>query len=96
MHGTGRLTNKNGFYVGEFSSNQRQGSGFYKFKSGDYYDGEWLNGLRSGNGRLYIKADDKIYEGKFKNNNREGEGRILSGDGIKVLEKGLWRNDVKI
>lgn len=68
----------------------------YKFRSGDYYEGEWLNGLRSGVGRLYTKVDDRIYEGKFKNNNREGEGRILSGDGNKVIDKGTWRNDVKV
>jgi hypothetical protein len=55
-----------------------------------------MNGLRSGAGRLYTKIEDRIYEGKFKNNNREGEGRILSGDGLKVLENGIWRNDVKI
>jgi hypothetical protein len=55
-----------------------------------------LNGLRSGSGRLYVKTEDKIYEGKFKNNNREGEVRVLTGDGMKVLEKGLWRNDFKI
>jgi len=52
-----------------------------------------MNGLRSGNGRLYTKIDDRIYEGKFKNNNKEGDGRILSGDGSKVIEKGTWRND---
>ena len=96
MHGQGRLTSKNGYYVGDFSTNQRQGFGVYKFRSGDYYEGEWLNGLRSGAGRLYTKIDDRIYEGKFKNNNRDGEGRILSGDGNKVIEKGTWRNDVKL
>jgi len=52
--------------------------------------------MRSGTGRLYTKNDDRIYDGKFKNNNREGEGRILSGDGNKVIDKGTWRNDVKI
>ena len=63
MHGPGRLTNKMGHYKGDFQSNTRQGFGMYKFRTGDWYEGDWINGLKNGYGKSYNKAEDRIYDG---------------------------------
>ena len=95
MHGPGRLINKVGHYKGDFQSNQRQGYGIYRYRNGDFYEGDWVNGMKAGHGRSYTKNDDRIYDGQFKNNQKHGAGKILTGDGHKVIEKGQWQNDVK-
>ncbi len=52
--------------------------GFYKFKNlterkGDYYEGEWLDGLPNGNGVYFLSNGDR-YEGILKNGKQHGEG----------------------
>ena len=42
-----------------------------KYKSGDIYEGEYLNDKKEGMG-IYISADGYKYEGEFKNVLREG------------------------
>lgn len=42
---------------------------------------------------MYTVSDDRIYEGGFKNNQKHGNGKLMSGDGLKVLERAVWRND---
>ena len=67
----------------------------YKFKNGDYYEGDWVNGLKNGTGKMYTQVDDKLFEGEFKNNHKHGNGKLMTGDGQKVIERGVWKNDVK-
>lgn len=35
-------------YKGEFANNERNGRGKYTYKSGDIFDGLWLNDVREG------------------------------------------------
>lgn len=96
QQGRGRMIMPNGYYEGDFSGNQRHGFGIYVWtSSGDYYEGNWYSGIKSGQGKLYTKKEDKFYEGEFKNNKKHGEGKIIASDGVTVLERGTWNNDVK-
>eukprot|EP00796_Vickermania_ingenoplastis_P006244 gene6244-4493_t len=49
------------------------GSGTETYPSGDTYQGEFVNGIRCGNGTLYCKCGDK-YEGEWKANLFHGRG----------------------
>jgi MORN repeat len=44
---------------------------------------------------MYTQVDDKLFEGEFKNNHRHGNGKLMTGDGHKVIERGVWKNDLK-
>lgn len=50
--------------------------GVYIWVSGARYEGDWINNLRSGKGKMY-NVDGKIYEGDFRNNKKEGFGRYF-------------------
>lgn len=41
------------------------------FPDGTYYNGEWADGMKHGNGIQLMKNGD-IYEGKFHENKRHG------------------------
>ena len=60
------------------------------------YEGQWQYGQRSGTGKLYIKVEDRFYEGQFRNGKKNGDGKILDSDGVRVIERGTWKNDVKL
>lgn len=60
----------------------KSGKGVYTYKDGVKYDGEYLNGLKSGTGKLY-KADGSVsYEGTFLLGLPHGKG--------KAFEDGTW------
>ena len=44
------------------------------YKSGNYYIGEWKNGLKHGKGILYYENGNKLYDGNFIEDKFEGEG----------------------
>jgi hypothetical protein len=75
----------NGYYVGQFTCNQRHGQGKYVWHSGDVYEGEWVTGLRNGFARMYSKAHDQYYEGYFKNNKKHGDGSLIASNGETVI-----------
>ncbi|MEZ5013932.1 MAG: hypothetical protein R2794_06540 [Chitinophagales bacterium] len=66
------------------TGNCENGSGTYKWASGDMYVGEWLNGYRTGEGR-YDWADGSYYVGSFKNNLLDGKGAYYGADGTKMV-----------
>lgn len=46
-----------------------------KYKNGNIYNGDWENGIKTGQGIMkYSKA---IYEGEWKNNLHEGKGKVI-------------------
>ena len=51
-----------------------------KYKNGDKYIGEFINGIKNGKGILYYNPNDinkrNRYEGNFKDNKREGKGTL--------------------
>ena len=69
-----------------------QTKGTFKFANGDCYDGNYINGLREGDGILKF-ANGDVYEGGFKNDLREGEGILKFANG-DVYEGG-FKNDLR-
>ena len=49
----------------------------YVYKNGEYYIGEWLNGLRHGKGTLYYKNGNIKYDGDFIKDKFEGNGKYI-------------------
>jgi hypothetical protein len=43
----------------------KKGFGKYYYKSGNIYEGTWLNDLKHGDGRYFDFATKEIYEGQF-------------------------------
>jgi hypothetical protein len=55
--------------------NKREGKGKYIYENGDYYVGDFVNGLYHGNGIEYYKNGNIRYEGEFKDNLYDGKGK---------------------
>ena len=60
--------------IGNFYKNQPNGECEYYWKNGDYYKGQFLNGLRHGKGYLKYNSGAE-YEGEFRNDKKCGFGR---------------------
>jgi len=54
--------------------------------------GNFLNGLRSGQGILYWDNGKAAYEGQWQEGKRHGFGVNYDADGVKLYE-GQWQND---
>ncbi len=56
----------------------------------EYYEGEWVRGIKKGNG-VYKFFNDDRYEGEFDEDQFNGKGKLIftSGD----LYEGDWRNN---
>jgi hypothetical protein len=51
----------------EFKDDKRDGKGFYRWQTGDEYNGCWKNGERDGYGELKWKNGD-LYKGNWSMN----------------------------
>ena len=61
---------------------QKEGCGKKTYKNGDFYEGQWLNGLRYGFGTLQLKPRTESlhgdqYAGSFKNGKFHGQGKMV-------------------
>ena len=56
---------------------------------GDYYNGEFSEGKKDGNGSIVYKNGTR-YEGSFKNDRHNGYGKLIQLDG--EIFKGEWKN----
>lgn len=66
--------------------NVREGFGRLVTKSHYFYEGEWRQGLRSGNG-FEIHKSGIVFEGTYENNQvRNGNLYMPKGDVKKLLE----------
>ena len=72
---------ENGIYEGEIVNKKREGYGKYIFNNGNYYIGQFKNGLRNGKGATYYKNNHIMNEGTFVDNLLEGEGKFYDIDG---------------
>jgi hypothetical protein len=71
-HGYGMYYKKEGKlkyklkYEGRFYNDKFEGTGVFFSDNGDFYVGDFKNGLKHGNGILYNKKGDVILKGKFE------------------------------
>lgn len=68
------------------------GIGRLELENGDFYEGEFHNGMFEGKGRL-VQSGGKMYEGAWKCNRREGKGMELWPDGKRY--QGKFKEDKK-
>jgi hypothetical protein len=60
--------------------------------NGALYDGEWLVGTQTKQGRgMQIWPDGSLYEGYWKNGKANGNGRLIHADGDVYV--GNWKDD---
>ena len=69
-------------YCGDFVEGKFEGNGilYYNYNDKTYYEGEFKNNKRHGNGKYYLKNILK-YEGEFKDDEYDGEGTVYYEDG---------------
>jgi len=101
-HGYGILQWKDGcVYAGEWMNDVQRGWGKLRFGERDQfnresYEGEWLDGKRSGKGTLIFRSSDR-YEGEWKEDKYHGKGEFVwygdcSGIKYKYQYIGEWIN----
>ena len=74
-HGSGKAEGTDQ-YLGEFKDGLPHGKGVYRWKNGDFYEGEWQNGKKSGDGGMAYKRNgkaDSVVTGFWKNNTYVGK-----------------------
>lgn len=76
-------------YVNE--SRQPDGKGTMKYSDGSEYTGDWVNGVRQGQGKM--KYDNGVYEGEWQNDKKNGRGTYTWNDGKKY--EGAYADDVR-
>lgn len=77
-------------YNGELSDGGlRQGIGNCKWPDGSYYEGDWVNNLRDGNGKFI--EDGITYVGQWQQDLKHGRGMITYKNGIVII--GIWVQD---
>ena len=65
-------------FTGNFSNNEFNGNGIYKYQNGDIYDGNFENGLRRGKGNYKVKNGIEFL-GNWEEDLPNGEGIIFCG-----------------
>jgi len=76
-------------YRGEIRNNLPNGRGSRTWPRGPDYDGQWVNGIRSGEGRQ--RDGYGIYSGQWRDDRRNGRGLQIYPSGDRY--EGEWRND---
>ena len=73
-------------YTGYFADNMKNGTGSFRYASGDVYEGSFTDDMKNGTG-TYTWANGEIYEGQFVENRMDGwgtytwpSGRVLQGN----------------
>ena len=61
-----------------------------KIHNGDYYEGEFADDMKNGEG-VYVWVDGDRYEGGYVNNKRNGFGTYTFADG--TVQSGKWIED---
>lgn len=98
---SGNCVNGFGFYkysngdsfTGFFYNSSPAYMGTYHWSTGDWYLGNWVNGKRTGQGRLYFSGPKTNYLGNFENDKMEGLG-IYINEKETITQKGTWENGV--
>lgn len=67
-------------YQGEMRDGRPNGKGRLEIRTGENFDGEWVNGVLEGSG-VHVDPDGNRYEGMFLAGKPNGEGRYLARTG---------------
>ena len=70
---------------------QPDGKGTMKYSDGSEYTGDWVNGVRQGQGTMTY--DNGIYDGEWQNDKKNGKGTYTWNDGKKY--DGAYVDDVR-
>jgi len=68
------LTNGNSHEGDSWEYGVRQGKGIYRWVNGDIYEGDFVDGKKEGEGKLF-RADGSRYEGPWENDVAHGKGK---------------------
>jgi len=80
-------------YDGDWKNKAAHGYGTMKWQNGDKYEGDWINGLRQGNGKYLCKSSGGKYEGEYNNDKKEGSGKYCWSNGDWY--QGQWKAGVR-
>ena len=86
-HGKGAIyseINSNNDYIiyeGDFANGKLNGRGKCVYENGNYYIGQFSDGLRHGKGIIYYKNNTIKYDGDFVRDVAEGKGKYIWEDG---------------
>ncbi|CAF1119443.1 unnamed protein product [Rotaria sordida] len=89
-------------YEGQYKDNKKHGKGTFVWGSdtkcaGDKYTGDWVDGVRTGQG-VYVDGSGSRYEGQYKDNKKHGKGTFVWGPDTKYADDkytGDWVDDVR-
>ena len=62
----------------------------YRYRSGAVYNGQWIGGIRHGQGTM-VWLDSARYEGQWDYNQASGSGKFIHVDGD--IYEGKWLNN---
>ncbi|GJM61568.1 hypothetical protein [Persicobacter diffluens] len=79
-------------YIGHAVDHQAEGHGYAVFNKQGFYEGQWLNNLRNGEGEYYWINGDH-YAGTYKNGKRNGQGTYHFKSGEQYI--GEWKDDLR-
>lgn len=80
-------------YEGYFTKGKRGPSGKWELRNGNVYEGEFVNGLMHGRGKLTNDVNKTSYDGDWKGGKMHGSGVYLWEDGRRY--QGEYENDKK-
>lgn len=80
-------------YEGYFKKGKKGPSGTWHLTNGNMYQGEFLNGVMHGHGKLTNSINKTSYEGDWKSGKMHGQGLYLWEDGRRY--QGQYENDKK-
>jgi hypothetical protein len=85
-------------YVGEFKDGLPHGKGTYRWKNGDFYEGNWISGRREGSGGMSYKRNgktDSVVTGFWKKDLYAGlyeKPYIIHSRSIRIIKIDISRN----
>lgn len=77
-------------FMGFWKNNLFNGKGIYYYLDGERYEGDWINGKKTGIGKLFSCYNKLKYSGQFENDMLHGKGIYFYSNGD--IYDGDWNN----
>ncbi|KAK7919824.1 hypothetical protein WMY93_011108 [Mugilogobius chulae] len=88
---------KTSWYKGDWVVNKIEGFGVRRYPSGNIYQGEWMNNLRHGEGKMQWFLNGQQYEGTWYNGIQHGYGKhtwiLTREDGSRYSQSNQYVGD---